>query len=209
MRKSLWISLIVLFAIGAPSARADSYTDYTITFLVVPDYWPTSPPTGTFVFDDTTQQFTSFTVVWHGLTFDLTAAANNPTIYNRDGCSPSLSGADLSLALLTTCVGRPGIAGNNALFSASTAQAPGPAFMEFVAFDIDESFTAGFIGFSTGPPTIAATRIAGNFTSSVTGTTVTPEPSSIALMLAGIGVLLVMRKRIAKGFQPVAGPAAL
>jgi hypothetical protein len=37
----------------------------------------------------------------------------------------------------------------------------------------------------------------------------TPEPSSIALMLAGIGVLVVMRKRTAKGLPQAARPAAL
>jgi hypothetical protein len=73
-------------------------------------------------------------------------------------------------------------------------------------------FTGGtgiFAGVTGGEGTITSTSTAtGPLTASVTGTSTgfitTPEPSSLALLLAGIGLLPVMRKRIAHGRQPSA-----
>jgi nucleoside-specific outer membrane channel protein Tsx len=73
MRKSFWIIPIALFvAIGAPRVSADTLTDYTIAFTRFDpsDLLPTS---GSFQYDSTTNQFTSFQVVWDGFTFDLTS----------------------------------------------------------------------------------------------------------------------------------------
>ena len=76
MRKSLWIVLAALFvSIGAPNAHAD-LKSYIVNFVVTAGNVAT-PPTGSFVYDDTTDQFQSFTVSWDGLgPFDITPAAN-------------------------------------------------------------------------------------------------------------------------------------
>jgi hypothetical protein len=54
----------------------------------------------------------------------------------------------------------------------------------------------------TGEITVTGTSTtAGAFTGTYTGFITTPEPSSLALMLAGIGLLPLMRKRLARGQQ--------
>jgi hypothetical protein len=70
-------------------------------------------------------------------------------------------------------------------------------------------FTGGtgiFADVTGGEATVTGTSTGTGLTSSFTGTSTgfitTPEPSSQALLVAGIGLLLVMRKRIAHGRQP-------
>ena len=58
--------------------------------------------------------------------------------------------------------------------------------------------TGQFIVIGTSTQTSPTTT---SSTSAYTGFVKTPEPRSLALMLAGIGLLLVMRKRIAPGIQ--------
>jgi hypothetical protein len=68
----------VLF--GASAASADVFTDYTINFTG----GSPKPTAGSFTYDETNPQFSSFFVTWDGLTFDLTSSANAP------GTSPPL-----------------------------------------------------------------------------------------------------------------------
>jgi len=75
MRKSLWIIFaLILVAIAAPNMRADSFTDGTLNFTVVGGG---PAPTGSFVFDNTTSTFTSFTVSWDGATWDFVGVATS------------------------------------------------------------------------------------------------------------------------------------
>jgi hypothetical protein len=66
----------------------------------------------------------------------------------------------------------------------------------------------GIFAGDTGESTITSTSTGTGLTASVSGTFTTfvtsPEPSSLALLLAGIGLLPVMRKRIAHSRQPAA-----
>src|SRR5579864_4297441 len=63
---TLGLILLALLAVPITQARADAYTDGTLTFAVSSG----SPiPTGSFVFDDTTNVLTSYTVIWDGTTF--------------------------------------------------------------------------------------------------------------------------------------------
>jgi len=55
----------------------------------------------------------------------------------------------------------------------------------------------------TGVYTINSAVAEGSYVVTATTVAPTPEPSSVALMLAGIGLLLLMRKRIGRGLpQP-------
>ncbi|HKN61730.1 MAG TPA: PEP-CTERM sorting domain-containing protein [Candidatus Acidoferrales bacterium] len=203
MRKSLWIILTVLVGvIGAPNAHADACpagnicTDYTINFTTLGG----SPsPSGGFVYDDTTNQFVSFAVMWGGLGFDLTALANSPAIYmGGPACASGATGAQASLALLSAC-----------------ATAAMPTFWvadNFLPF-MDPVGPAFFTFEDPGPHPLLAINAEllipssntgddayGNLTVTATGTTATPEPETGILMLIGIGLLrLVMRKRTALG----------
>ena len=88
MRKSLWIVLTILFvAVCVPAARADSYIDGTISFTVIMGN-VAAPPTGTFIYDATTQSFTSFGVTWDGIAIDLSGSANAGLYFN--GCGGGL-----------------------------------------------------------------------------------------------------------------------
>ena len=63
--------------------------------------------------------------------------------------------------------------------------------------------TGMFLGV-TGESIVIGTNTSTNtpmFTGTYTGFITTPEPSSLALMLAGIGLLPLMRKRLARGRQ--------
>jgi hypothetical protein len=166
MRKSLWIILAVMVvAISAPNAHADSFTDGTINFTVTSGS-PT--PTGSFVFDNTTDTFTSFAVDWDGAVFAC-ASLSCPS-----NLSANLTGGNW-------CAAGP---------LSSNGVCAGP------------SFELGFVLFFPGPgTTFTDPAAAANGTFTVTTTSVaTPEPSSVALMLLGVGLLFVMRKRIGQRF---------
>jgi hypothetical protein len=61
------VCLVFALCFAAPTAHADSLTDGTINFTVTSG----SPaPTGSFVFDNTTSTFTSFTVGWDGVIYN-------------------------------------------------------------------------------------------------------------------------------------------
>jgi hypothetical protein len=65
--------------------------------------------------------------------------------------------------------------------------------------DLFTGGTGKFAGL-TGEVTVTGTSTtAGVFTGTYTGFITTPEPSSLALMLAGIALLPLMRKRLARG----------
>jgi hypothetical protein len=79
---------------------------------------------------------------------------------------------------------------------------PGVGIVTFAlpgAFDLNP--TLGIIGLDsfTGGSTDPGTS--GTFVGSQVIATVVPEPGSSVLLLMGIGMVLVMRKRLAKGHQ--------
>jgi hypothetical protein len=72
MWKSLRLARAALFlAIFSSAAHANLITDGTLTFT-----GGSPTPTGSFVYDDTTNTWTSFTVGWDGVVFDFGAALN-------------------------------------------------------------------------------------------------------------------------------------
>ena len=105
MRKTLGILLFaeLFLAISAPSARAQTVT-YDINFTnTIPADGP-SPSSGSFEYNYLTGSFVRFTVVWDGLTFDLTSSANNPSITSGPpACIGAATGPAATLALMTQC----------------------------------------------------------------------------------------------------------
>jgi hypothetical protein len=186
MRKTLWIMLAATaVAVAAPYAHADSYTDATFNFTVTNG----SPsPTGSFVFDDTTGTYTSFVVNWDGATFDFVASGFLPAgILGSSG---------------TWCTAGPNISSTVADSSCSSSIYGGNAGGNEGLFDIE---TGGLHYYTNPLPassfTDAADFATGSYTLTETTAVTTPEPSSLALILLGLGALalVAVRKRIGQG----------
>ena len=165
MRKSLWIILAVLVvAVGAPNAHADTLFEYTVT--------------NTGMNQLGANEFT-FTTVPIPVT-DLFV-----TIPASDLSTSSLTGSNFVGCTLTSVVLNGGIELN----LSGTSCAPSPA----------ETFGDGFAltDYST-PGTYE-----GIFnTLVVTGVNVaTPEPSSVGLLLLGIGLVFMARKHTVQGLS--------
>jgi hypothetical protein len=167
MRKSLWIILAVLVvAICAPAVMADTINgEINFTVSGIPLL-----PTGSFVFDTSTDSFTSFTVVWAGVGFDLTAAANSYAVPN--GCG----GVGMFIQVLTSPSCSPGNWGAHL--------DPFSAWFQFRAAS-NSYIQANAV--LNGNGTVEDTG--GTFT--VT-TTATPEPSVLAFTLVGIGLFWLL-----------------
>jgi len=182
MRKTLWILLAAMaVAVAAPYAHADSYTDATFNFTVTNG----SPnPTGSFVFDDTTGTYTSFAVNWDGATFNI--------VFLPVGILGS-SG--------TWCTAGPDISSTVAESPCSSIDG-GDVGDNEGEFDIE---TGGLHYYPNQLPassfTDAADFATGSYTLTETTAVTTPEPSSLALILLGLGALalLAVRKRIGQG----------
>jgi PEP-CTERM motif len=182
MRKLFWIILTLLFlAFLAPGARADSYTiDFT---LLGGNLAPTS---GAFDYDPATNQFTNFTVVWDGFTFDLTSSANTVTLTGGSpSCVSAFSGPQAVLAMLTTCA-----ASQPIIWSAGD-------FLGYESFDMNDvgngiqeaDVSDGFLNSQSD-------GLSG-YGGAVASPIATPEPSSMALLCAGVALAFALRKLIA------------
>jgi PEP-CTERM motif len=170
MRKSLWIIVAVLFvAIAAPNAHADSSTDGTINFTVSSG-GPT--PTGSFVFDDTTDTLTSYTVTWDGVLFNLQPLLSSFTLVDLEASG-------------TWCGVASGATPPDGCFG------PGEMTLSTLSFLVANT--------GTGVYTINSAVASGSYVVTATTVAPTPEPGSVALMLLGVGVVFVMWKRIGRG----------
>src|SRR5260370_1013455 len=142
------VCLVFALCFAAPNAHADSFTDGIINFTVTSGS-PT--PTGSFVFDNTTNAFTSFTVDWDGAVYDFSTSTITLAILGTSGgwCASGLA------ATTGSCQGGP---------------------FQFCSFGIfPEAFTYTDV-FATAEGTYTVTETA----------VAAPEPSSLALMLAGV-----------------------
>jgi PEP-CTERM motif-containing protein len=174
MRKYLWViaSLLLFTAIAEPNAQADSFT-FTIG----------GPDSGSGTLTTNALSGGSYLVTGITGTFDGSAiasllapggfAGNDNLLFPT---SPQLDGVGLSFQTTN------GDVWNIECFSAAIT----PCFQPIVYVVFLD--VGGIPVAQSGPFTFDATR-------AVT----TPEPSSIGLMLVGIGFLLVMRKHIGQG----------
>lgn len=113
---------------------------------------PNPPISGSFDYDASApvgSQFSDFTVIWEGFTFDLTAAANNPVSRNSDTstCIPSTDSAgffagllnpDNCLSLGTVWAADVGFPGDQAAFG---IEIDAPSDANSLQADVSESTT--------------------------------------------------------------------
>jgi hypothetical protein len=179
-----------MMAFGPPVALADPVdaVNYTINFTL---HYGTPPTAGSFTYDPDTPNFTNFLVTWDGAMFNLTSAANSPGIIGAPACLHGATGAAASFLLLNGSCSPPPVGGSTAWNSISPDGLAQNAFFGFFTTDstlaneinVEEILTNSPIGPSIG---------AGQWTLTQT----TPEPSAYFLMLAGLGLLGLMRKQI-------------
>ena len=182
MRKSLLMIIIVVFvAIGVPTARADASTESNINFQVTTgDVF--DAPTGSFIFDNTTNLFTTFEVAWDGIGFDLAACANGkgePGGTNECGFSSKPDGLTSYLALISCDGGTTDSCG----WDANIVTFAADAFFDMFNRPWQIQGLSLGVGFREG-------NAAGTFT------VPTFDPGTGPLILIGVGLLgLMMRKR--------------
>jgi hypothetical protein len=196
MRKSLWIVPVLLIAaIGAPNAIADTLTSYTITFTGT-GILPTS---GSFTYDSTVPNFTNFVVVWSSVPIDLTASANAPAIGTPlNSCFTSSSGASATFSLLTNCATDP----NAGWFALNTTGTPEFVFEDCTvpATECPNSELTDISAIIPGVyiPLFSAGGYGGFTVSAV------PEPGTLSLTLLGILLLVVVMRKRARTLPQVA-----
>jgi hypothetical protein len=142
-----------------------------------------NPTSGSFTYDASTTQFTSFVVTWDGATFDLTSAANAPA--GNGGCTAT------SAQFFSILTGGPGVcAGTNTIEWDGVVTNPSQA-----------SFEIADLGTGAGSPfaTIAVQVAGGSHPLAQTSgaflaTAVAPEPPSILLTCGGIALLGLLRR---------------
>jgi len=87
---------LLFVVLGAPNARAVTITDGTINFVLTgcyPGYCgQPGAATGSFIYDNTTNMFTSFSVAWDSLSFNLVPTANAFADAFASGCASLLTG---------------------------------------------------------------------------------------------------------------------
>jgi PEP-CTERM motif len=179
------LCLVFALCFAAPPAHADSITTGTVNFTVLKG-GPT--PTASFVFDNNLRGaftgFSDFTVSWNGTLFDFSAGG--------ELCGSNNAPADCFFCCANASLAELGQSGS---WFAGTGQQAGGGGEGFAFFGF-----AATLPFEAAPTWTDPTATASG-TYEVIITSVTPEPSSLALMLAGVGLVFAMRKRWASGLQ--------
>jgi len=167
----LWIVLVgLLLAFTAQSASADTITSGTLVFTLGGS-GGTDATGGSFTYDNTTNQFLSFTATWDGLTFDFSASAT-PSNYQ------ALIGA-ISSPMQWSAVCEP---------SSVNPGVPCDGELQFRII-LDSSLLG--TGLEPFVPTQDTATGAGSFTVTQLQTAITPEPDASSLLLLGLGMLSV------------------
>lgn len=178
MFKILAMCAVMAF-VAATSAYASPIT-YDITF----SGGPILPTSGSFVYDGSlplSSRFSDFSVVWDGISFDLTSAANAPFSQN---CGPA--DAAQSFKLLSGGTVCPLVNGSPPVTGWGVTAAFGSAFFDFVS--VTSPFAGEFVIRNVVGPTGLQDRANadGSFSISPRDTTAIPEPSSVVLVATGV-----------------------
>jgi len=219
MKKCLGIFALLLAvsltALLSPCVYADSFTDYTITFLgPAGTLLPTS---GTIVYDSTpgaVNPFASFSVSWDGEVFDFASIANT---YNY------LAGTQTQALFNTSVPGCTG-SGYQSLILAMVACAPDAVWAaqadtaaNTASFSIE--FTGGayqippFVDLeccTIPPPTVSArpgyTNGGGGLPLTIVDPppSVIPEPGTAAMLCIGLGLAWLLRKWLVRRAASIA-----
>ena len=179
MRKSFWIMLALVVLGGGPAIHADTFTDGTLNFTVVSGTGPA--PTGSFVFDNITNVFNSFTVQWDGQTFDFATAGITLSNLGTSGnwCAATL--ADIQAPCTSFFI-------SNSVFFLECVPGTFP-------LDCSNSRTEADSVSGTVSSTPVTTTTLGTYTVTETSSAV-PEPCSLLLLAGGLlGVAGIKRRR--------------
>jgi hypothetical protein len=183
----LGITALLIASFGAPAALADipDLKTYTINFTTTSG--SPSPTTGTFTYDPDTATFTAFTVEWDGLSFDLTASANSPTVgFSIPSCITGTGGA-ASFALMTgSCAPPPS-------FGQTDWQADASGHDATFGFITEVMGCCDLVVYGNASPIDAPTVHAFGTWTVTQQTSPVPEPSSL-ILLAPVCALLARRR---------------
>ncbi|HSY33387.1 MAG TPA: PEP-CTERM sorting domain-containing protein [Verrucomicrobiae bacterium] len=176
MRKTLWVItvLALLAAIGAPVAMADSTIDYSITFIATTG----SNVTGSYIWDSTTDQITSFTIT-------TTQFGTINLLANE------YPGYETGTALYHLLQSNGGAAYGWG-YAWGPSAPPTAWFMQVY----NQPYTTTYFYAANDSLTSSTTYDSGSSWSSTLSSISTPEPGTFVLLLLGIGFVFVMRKRI-------------
>jgi hypothetical protein len=183
-------------AIAPTTARASTYT---ITFTG----GSPNPSNASFVFDNTTNTFTSFTVQWDGFTFNLLAIGfvgsnpnvdvNHPADYGVPRGYQGVTPAETFFNLMTSCGSATGI---GCSFQALASGNPSPISETFI---LEEYFLSNLTPLMATQEFLL--NIGASGSSALTGGSFSvssvPEPSSWVMLIlgfAGIGFMAYRRK---------------
>jgi hypothetical protein len=154
---------------GTPlQARADVSTDYTLNFTTTSGS-PT--PTGSFIYDNTMNSLTSYTINWDGVAFDFTGLFGTASLSILTSSGSWCAVANILSA--TTCLGE-------ANFQIIPSNNPIPHVDDL---PINTPFT--------NPNAIAT----GTYTVTTASGTAVPEPSALALLGTALAGLILVSSR--------------
>jgi hypothetical protein len=200
MRKSLWIILTVLLVtIGAPAAQAE--TVYEITFSGTGTL-PSTPIN--FTYDQSTKELTNFNVTYDGISFDFASFINS--LPNEDRLGYPCEGATTAETFLISSI-------------SSVCRTAFPPFwyassnvgdvVDTVCFPITAALGSGPCDSENSVAPATGTHGSGFYDIALVTPAATPEPVTAVLWLTGIGLMIVMRKRLAQATTTRHGNAPL
>jgi len=175
-------------------------TNYDITFSLDGGVG-VAPTSGAFTYDATTQTFSNFDVVFGGATYDLTSAANAPTINGPiPGPCSGVSGGLLAFMILDAECNTAGPF--IALWESSDQGNPAQPFVFIDYFNIHGTENTSITGAPPAGATSTNTDSDGGWTISVAPAVSLPEPGALMILFANLAVMAFLaRKRIALGYR--------